>query len=247
MCGASSVVNHNPGGTSPSDSDCPLTFVAGAANRSTFDNYLSCVDDRTVYEGERLARLLPAARFPAGSTAGLDGSAGLLRADRCLLAVRRLFAAGGGEVLDAAPVVDIAPVAGTDGRVLRVSGPAGGAAPVTCRGLVVCAGAWAGRLLAPLGLPRLQRLLQPQKVAVTYWRVRPGASVPLAGIDSGPDQRSSDFYWLPALEYPGLVKVCHSLQHWPPQSRHCLLRDTGRLLFNVLGIQFHLSQFITYV
>ena len=169
---------------------------------------MSGVEDPTEYSGEELARLLPAARFPPGSVAGLDPSAGLLHADRCLAAVRRLFVADGGQVRDGAPVSGISPVPGSSGRLLWLSVSGGSQPAVTCRGLVVCAGPWAGPLLAPLGLPRLQQLLQPQSAAVPYWRLRPGASLPLAGLDLGPaGAKEYRFYWLPAMEYPGMVKV----------------------------------------
>ncbi|XP_043204607.1 peroxisomal sarcosine oxidase-like [Amphibalanus amphitrite] len=185
--------------------DCPLLLVAAASHRDEFNTYVSCISNQTIYQGDQLARLLPAAAFPDGYTGGLDDSAGLLRADRCLLAVRRLFVSNGGIIRDGTPVTAITPVEGTAGEILRLEGPS-----VTCRGLVVCAGAWAARLLSPLGLPRLVSTLRPEKVAVTYWKVKPGYTVPLAGIDlTGVGQQNGHFYWLPALEYPGLVKLCY--------------------------------------
>ena len=203
-----SVTSPGPSVTSPVYlRDCPLLCVVAASNGALLDTYMSGVEDPTEYRGDQLARLLPAARFPADSVAGLDPSAGLLHADRCLAAVRRLFVADGGQVRDGAPVSGISPIPGSGGRLLRLSVSGGSQPAVTCRGLVVCAGPWAGPLLAPLGLPRLQRLLQPQTVAVTYWRLRPGASLPLAGIDLGATPSDRHFYWLPSMEYPGMVKV----------------------------------------
>ncbi|NXC23298.1 SOX oxidase, partial [Corythaeola cristata] len=76
--------------------------------------------------------------------------------------------------------------------------------------LIITAGAWTGSIVAPLGL-RLP--LQPLRIDVCYWREKePGT--PGVGrtspcfITRGLSRAPHGIYGLPALEYPGLVKVC---------------------------------------
>ncbi|XP_037087782.1 peroxisomal sarcosine oxidase-like [Pollicipes pollicipes] len=125
--------------------DCPMLLVSAAENRELFETYLACLDDQTVYSGRQLAELVPVARFPVTTVGCLDRTAGVLRADRCLEAVRRLYLAAGGSLRDSWPVTEVSPGVGT---------------------------------------------------------------APLVGIDLGPGDNTSHFYWLPSLEYPGLVKLC---------------------------------------
>ncbi|NXL87509.1 SOX oxidase, partial [Alectura lathami] len=77
--------------------------------------------------------------------------------------------------------------------------------------LVITAGSWTSTVVAPLGL-RLP--LQPLRIDVCYWREKEagshGAGAPtpcfmVKGLPWAPH----GIYGLPALEYPGLVKVCY--------------------------------------
>ncbi|XP_009950452.1 PREDICTED: peroxisomal sarcosine oxidase, partial [Leptosomus discolor] len=77
--------------------------------------------------------------------------------------------------------------------------------------LIITAGAWTGALVAPLGL-RLP--LQPLRIDVCYWREKePGSpGTGRAGpcfMAMGLSRAPHGIYGLPALEYPGLVKVCY--------------------------------------
>ncbi|XP_010190181.1 PREDICTED: peroxisomal sarcosine oxidase [Mesitornis unicolor] len=77
--------------------------------------------------------------------------------------------------------------------------------------LIITAGPWTGALVASLGL---HLPLQPLRIGVYYWRQK-DSGTPSMGRDSpcfltvGLSQAPHDIYGLPALEYPGMVKVCY--------------------------------------
>ncbi|KAM9615770.1 peroxisomal sarcosine oxidase isoform 3-T3 [Morphnus guianensis] len=77
--------------------------------------------------------------------------------------------------------------------------------------LIIAAGAWTGALVAPLGL---HLPLQPLRIDVCYWREKEPRS-PSTGragpcfMALGLRRAPHGIYGLPALEYPGLVKVCY--------------------------------------
>ncbi|NXQ98445.1 SOX oxidase, partial [Sagittarius serpentarius] len=145
----------------------------------------------------------PGLRLHAGEVAVWDGTGGVLFADRALRAVQDVFRRHGGTLRDGEKVLHIEP-----GAVLTITTAAG---VYRAPQLIIAAGAWTGALVAPLGL-RLP--LQPLRIDVCYWREKePGSSG--AGracpcfMALGLSRAPHGIYGLPALEYPGLVKVCY--------------------------------------
>ncbi|KAM6315578.1 peroxisomal sarcosine oxidase [Podargus strigoides] len=157
----------------------------------------------TVLDATGLAQRFPGLRLRAGEVALWDGTGGVLFADRALRAVQDVFRRRGGTLRDGEKVLRIEP-----GAVLTITTTAG---VYRAPRLIITAGAWTGALVAPLGL-RLP--LQPLRIDVCYWREKePGSpSMGRAGpcfITLGLSRAPHGIYGLPALEYPGLVKVCH--------------------------------------
>ncbi|NXF34392.1 SOX oxidase, partial [Nyctibius bracteatus] len=156
-----------------------------------------------VLDATALAQRFPSLRLHAGEVAVWDSTGGVLFADRALWAVQDVFRRHGGTLRDGEKVLCIEP-----GAVLTVTTTAG---VYRAPRLIIAAGAWTGALVAPLGL-RLP--LQPLRIDVCYWREKePGTpSVGTTGpcfMAMGLPQAPHGIYGLPALEYPGLVKVCY--------------------------------------
>ncbi|NXS68170.1 SOX oxidase, partial [Pandion haliaetus] len=150
-----------------------------------------------------LAQKFPGLQLHAGEVAVWDGTGGVLFADRALRAVQDVFRRHGGTLRDGEKVLRIDP-----GAILTVTTTAG---VYRAPRLIIAAGAWTGALVAPLGL-RLP--LQPLRIDVCYWREKEPGSLGTgrAGpcfMALGLHQAPHGIYGLPALEYPGLVKVCH--------------------------------------
>ncbi|NXV99192.1 SOX oxidase, partial [Fregetta grallaria] len=156
-----------------------------------------------VLDASMLARRFPSLRLHAGEVAMWDGTGGVLFADRALRAVQDVFRRHGGTLRDGEKVLRIEP-----GAVLTVTTTAG---VYRAPRLIIAAGAWTGALMAPLGLCLP---LQPLRIDVCYWREKePGSpSTGRAGpcfMALGLSRAPHGVYGLPALEYPGLVKVCY--------------------------------------
>ncbi|KAM7088640.1 peroxisomal sarcosine oxidase [Ciconia maguari] len=163
---------------------------------------------RSLGAGEVLDATVLAQRFPglqlhAGEVAVWDGTGGVLFADRALRAVQDVFRRLGGTLRDGEKVLRIEP-----GAVLTVTTTTG---VYRAPRLIITAGAWTGALVAPLGLCLP---LQPLRIDVCYWREKEPGS-PSAGragpcfMALGLSQAPHGIYGLPALEYPGLVKMCY--------------------------------------
>lgn len=123
-----------------------------------------------------------------------DTMAGVIRADRCVAAVQRLYREAGGRVLDDWPVTEV-----RGGQpLLTLKGPRG---DVQARALVLCAGPWTASLLEPLGvhLP-----LRPVRTKAMIWKNK---TFPHACFVDLTDPNY--FYVLPALDAAGRCKVGH--------------------------------------
>uniref|UniRef100_A0A670K9N4 Peroxisomal sarcosine oxidase n=1 Tax=Podarcis muralis TaxID=64176 RepID=A0A670K9N4_PODMU len=152
---------------------------------------------------ESLAQRFPGIHLRGGEVAVCDHTAGILFADKAVKAGQDQFQRNGGTIRDGEKVHGILP-----GAVITVTTSQG---QYRAKHLVVTAGAWANRLLAPLGL---HLPLQPLRITVCYWRAKAGSPPGLLeklpcflGINLNGEKR--DLYGLPAGEYPGLVKVCY--------------------------------------
>ncbi|XP_064022096.1 peroxisomal sarcosine oxidase isoform X2 [Pogoniulus pusillus] len=180
--------------------------VLGPAGDPSLESCRRSLDDgdaTVILDATTLAQRFPGLRTHAGEVALWDGTGGVLFADRALRAVQDVFRRHGGTLRDGEKVLRIEP-----GTMVTVTTSGG---VYQAPRLIIAAGAWTGALVAPLGL-RLP--LQPLRIDVCYWRKKEPGS-PDMGRDSpcfitaGLRQPPHSVYGLPALEYPGLVKVCY--------------------------------------
>ncbi|CAM5164418.1 unnamed protein product [Eretmochelys imbricata] len=174
-----------------------------------------------LFTAESLRGRFPGIRPYCGEAGVSDHTAGVLYADRALRAVQDGFRRCGGALRDSEQVTDIQP-----GVVVTVT-TSGGA--YQAKSLVITAGPWANKLLAPLGLPLP---LQTLRINVCYWKEKvPGAygvsaHFPCFLAICDPHH----IYGLPSNEYPGLVKICyHSGSPADPEERDRPPEASGRL------------------
>ncbi|NXD81644.1 SOX oxidase, partial [Halcyon senegalensis] len=176
--------------------------VLGPVGDPEVESCLRSLGTAEVLDATTLAQRFPGLRLHAGEVAAWDSTGGVLFADRALRAVQDVFRRHGGTLRDGEKVLRIEP-----GAMLTVTTTAG---VYRAPRLIVTAGPWTGALLAPLGL-RLP--LQPLRIDVCYWREKPGTtSVGRASpcfLCLGLSQAPHGVFGLPALEYPGLVKICY--------------------------------------
>ncbi|KAJ7398978.1 Peroxisomal sarcosine oxidase [Pitangus sulphuratus] len=172
--------------------------VLGPAGDLELEGCRRSLGDGQVLDAAALARHFPGFRLQAGEVAVLDSTAGVLFADRALRAVQEVFRRHGGTVRDGEKVLRIEP-----GAVVTVTTTGG---VYRAPRLIITAGAWTGPLVESLGL-RLP--LQPLRIDVCYWREKEPKSISPCFLTLGLSQAPHGIYGLPALEYPGMVKVCH--------------------------------------
>ncbi|XP_068010644.1 peroxisomal sarcosine oxidase [Melanerpes formicivorus] len=177
--------------------------VLGPAGDPELESCRRNLDDGEVLDATTLAQRFPGLRIHEGEVALWDGTGGVLFADRALRAVQDVFCRHGGTLRDGEKVLRIEP-----GTMVTVTTSAG---VYQASRVIIAAGAWTGALVAPLGL---HLPLQPLRIDVCYWRKKEPGS-PDTGraspcfITTGLSQPPHSVYGLPALEYPGLVKVCY--------------------------------------
>ncbi|NXJ66762.1 SOX oxidase, partial [Rostratula benghalensis] len=207
--------------------------VLGPAGDPELEGCRRSLGDDHVLNTVELAQRFPGLRVQAGEVTMWDGTGGVLFADRALRAVQDVFRRHGGTLRDGEKVLRIEP-----GAVVTVTTTAG---VYRAPRLIMAAGAWTGALVGSLGL-RLP--LQPLRIDVCYWREKEGS--PGTGRDSpcfmavGLSQAPHGIYGLPALEYPGLVKVCyHHGSPTDPEERDRVSPGTPRPNIDLL------SSFIT--
>ncbi|NXM35506.1 SOX oxidase, partial [Oxyruncus cristatus] len=176
--------------------------VLGPAGDPELEGCRRSLGDGPVLDAAALARHFPGFRLQAGEVALLDSTAGVLFADRALRAVQEVFRRHGGTVRDGEKVLRIEP-----GAMVTVTTMGG---VYQAPRLIITAGAWTGPLVESLGL-RLP--LQPLRIDVCYWREKElkntnKGRVSPCFLTRGLSQAPHGIYGLPALEYPGMVKVC---------------------------------------
>ncbi|XP_065503542.1 peroxisomal sarcosine oxidase isoform X2 [Caloenas nicobarica] len=204
--------------------------VLGPAGDQELESCRRSLGAGDVLDTTALAQRFPSLQLQPGEVAVWDGTGGVLFADRALRAVQDIFRQHGGTLRDGEKVLRIEP-----GDVLTVTTTAG---VYRAPRLIITAGAWTGALVAPLGL-RLP--LQPLRIDVCYWREKePGT--PGTGraspcfIALGLSQAPHSIYGLPALEYPGLVKVCyHHGSPVDPEERDRVPPDAPRPYVGLLS------------
>ncbi|NWX75563.1 SOX oxidase, partial [Alca torda] len=177
--------------------------VLGPAGDPELEGYRRSLGADHVLDATALAQRFPGLRLHAGEVAMWDGTGGGLFADRALRAVQDVFRRYGGTLRDGEKVLRVEP-----GAVLTITTTAG---VYRAPRLIITAGAWTGAIVAPLGL---HLPLQPLRIDVCYWREKEPGS-PGTGracpclMAVGLNQAPHGVYGLPALEYPGLVKMCY--------------------------------------
>ncbi|NXX62394.1 SOX oxidase, partial [Scopus umbretta] len=194
--------------------------VLGPAGNPELEGCRHSLGADQVLDATVLARLFPGLRLHTGEVAVWDGTGGVLFADRALRAVQDVFRRHGGTLRDGEKVLRIEP-----GAVLTVTTTAG---VYRAPRLIITAGAWTGALVAPLGL-RLP--LQPLRINVCYWREKEPGSASTGRTSPcfmalGLSQAPRGIFGLPALEYPGLVKVSRARRRrggvpWPAPLTSC--------------------------
>ncbi|NXU83880.1 SOX oxidase, partial [Xiphorhynchus elegans] len=175
--------------------------VLGPAGDPELESCRRSLGDNQVLDAAALAQNFPGFRLQPGEVAVLDSTGGVLFADRALRAVQEVFRRHGGTLRDGEKVLHIEP-----GAMVTVTTTAG---VYQAPRLIITVGAWAGAFLEPLGL-RLP--LQPLRINVCYWREKQPGSTSMGTaspcfLTVGLSQAPHGVYGLPALEYPGMVKV----------------------------------------
>ncbi|XP_052800944.1 peroxisomal sarcosine oxidase-like isoform X2 [Mya arenaria] len=146
-------------------------------------------------------RRYPGMEFPKDFTFVLDKTGGVLRADKMLQAFQKQFVRYGGVLVDGEPMKELLP-----GEIVTVRTPR---RMFRGRSVVLALGPWAANFLPTIGV---DIPLQPQRIAVYYWRSNETGRFDTATfptiITENATQRDQCIYGLPAEEYPGLVKIC---------------------------------------
>ncbi|KAM9525705.1 peroxisomal sarcosine oxidase isoform 2-T3 [Guaruba guarouba] len=175
--------------------------VLGPVGDPELESCHQSLGNNHVLDAVELAQHFPGLRLHAGEVALWDSTGGVLFADRALRAVQDAFRRHGGTLQDGEQVLHIEP-----GAMLTITTTAG---VYRAPRLIITAGAWTSALLAPLGLCLP---LQPLRIDVCYWKEKEPGSTSRASpcfMAMGLSQAPHGIYGLPALEYPGLVKVCY--------------------------------------
>ena len=112
------------------------------------------------------------------------------------------FQKHGGKILDGMKITGV-----EMGNTVTVTGEREGKRKeIRCRNLIVCTGAWSSNIFSFVGINHAP--LQPVKMAVPYFKIKPGHSQSQVSMVME-IQTHGHFYSTPALEYPGLVKVSY--------------------------------------
>ncbi|XP_022093276.1 peroxisomal sarcosine oxidase-like [Acanthaster planci] len=146
---------------------------------------------------QQVHRRYPGFRFGSEAKAFIDPNGGVLRADRCLEALQRMFVKQGGIIKENEEVLQIVP--GEHVSIITSRGR------YTAESVVLTPGAWAKKILKPLGI---DPPLKVSQIKVCYWpEKQPGmfSDRPCFYYLS----EKYETYGLPSEEYPGLFKVCN--------------------------------------
>lgn len=151
-----------------------------------------------VLNHEDMKREFPELDLPRDTLCFMDYDGGTLRADKALRAYQDAFKKRGGILKEEQQVVEIIP-----GTVVTVRTDK---ADYRARHLIITPGAWAKKVLRPLGLEPPLKVL---RINVPYWQEKePGAMSKVPNMifeTSG----SHHVYSLQELEYPGLMKMAY--------------------------------------
>ncbi|XP_038060270.1 peroxisomal sarcosine oxidase-like [Patiria miniata] len=146
---------------------------------------------------EEVCRRYSGFSFGPEHKAFVDPNGGVLRADRCLRALQTMFVNQGGVIKENEEVLEIVP-----GKPVVIVTSRG---RYTAKSVVLTPGAWATKMLRPLGIDPPLKVTQ---INVCYWPERqPGEffNYPCFYYLSG----KYETYGLPCDEHSGLFKVCN--------------------------------------
>ncbi|XP_046385804.1 peroxisomal sarcosine oxidase-like [Ischnura elegans] len=211
-------------------------YLAGKKDYGDLDSIISNLSNipnasHSKLTSDELKKKYPQFCFPKDYLACYEKNGGVLLASRCLNAVQQRFKSVGGRLIDGFEVLRINPgppavVYGSktwkDVKGIQVNHEES----FTANSVIVCAGPWSGSFLKKtlgLNLP-----LTPQKIDVYYWRVKDLSlgGLPVAFIDL---RNNGEFYGLPSLEYPDMVKlVSHHQEDAEPNKRDVSRRAKDR-------------------
>ncbi|KAF6019192.1 PIPOX [Bugula neritina] len=149
-----------------------------------------------IIDSAEISKRYPLMSYPKEEKACFDFSAGILYADKCVMAFQKVFQKRGGEVIDMCKVQHVTP-----GDVVTVHTDR---ESFQAKGLVITCGAWSSEILSDLGI---SLPLQVMAIQVCYWKARNGVDhsrlPPFRSIDG-----ISTKYGMPTSEYDGLMKIC---------------------------------------
>uniref|UniRef100_A0A8C6WKU8 Peroxisomal sarcosine oxidase n=1 Tax=Neogobius melanostomus TaxID=47308 RepID=A0A8C6WKU8_9GOBI len=181
-------------------------LVMGPENSESYtsvkNTLLKCSAPTVSLTRENFSSHIPNMVLSPGNGAIVDLTGGVLFADRALKTAQDQFKKYGGVLRDQEKVVDIKP-----GAVVTVTTLA---KTYRARSVVITAGPWANKLLAPTGL---QLPLEVLRINVCYWKEKTPGSYHVNNrfpcfILTEREQTDQQIYGLPSNEYPGLVKIC---------------------------------------
>jgi len=169
------------------------------------DSLVAQEAEHEVVSGDKFRQRFPYISFEEDAVGCVDPGAGVLMADKALKEVQGLAVKEGAVIRDGFTVTNVESWHSGKGGV-RVEGEGVGQSGVTesytAQSVVLCPGPWGERILKTVGL---SIPLNPMKIPVYYWRTK-GDFLPHTFIYEG---TKGDHIWgLPALEYPGLAKIC---------------------------------------
>eukprot|EP00057_Strongylocentrotus_purpuratus_P015690 XP_011670164.1 PREDICTED: peroxisomal sarcosine oxidase [Strongylocentrotus purpuratus] len=149
-----------------------------------------------ILDHETRKREYPQLDIPKDALAFLDYGGGTLRADKALRAYQDTYKNCGGIIKEEEPVLEITP-----GTLVTVRTSKG---TYRTRHLILTPGAWAQKVLRPLGL---DPPLTVTRINVPYWQEKEvGAMSKFPNVIFETENKSF-VYGLQELEYPGLTKI----------------------------------------
>ncbi|XP_065353584.1 peroxisomal sarcosine oxidase-like [Cloeon dipterum] len=192
----------------------PLLCVSDETGYERMDRTLACLKELKEKPGydvafkelspAELAANFPQAKFPNNRRAFVEYSAGILYADKCLMAVQNQFRKHGGVIRDGFEVTRIIP-----GKIVVIEGVCKGrTVKLTADKVALCPGPWAKKMVEPL-LKGIRLPLKVYRVPVYYWKVKKNGPGVITAIYK--DLGAGDFWSIPEIEYKDLVKYSSNL------------------------------------
>eukprot|EP00929_Paragymnodinium_shiwhaense_P007284 TRINITY_DN111211_c0_g1_i1.p1 TRINITY_DN111211_c0_g1~~TRINITY_DN111211_c0_g1_i1.p1 ORF type:complete len:454 (-),score=51.79 TRINITY_DN111211_c0_g1_i1:48-1409(-) len=169
----------------------------------------TCGVDFEHLDDAALRSRFPGMTLPEGHECIYSAGSGILRASRCVVALRRLAREAGCVEKDMTTVLATREGASSTKQLAEVDTRDG---TYRARAVVLACGGWAPAILKrDFGITIPRRRLQPYATGVSYWKLRPEWVGKFNAKNLGPViDYDPDFYMygMGALEHPGWVKMC---------------------------------------